>query len=34
MDWQKILREHWLVLLLFFLIGLLLAFGVRAGGVA
>ena len=34
MDWIKTLREHWLVLLLFFLIGLLLAFAARAGGVA
>ena len=34
MDWTKTLREHWLLLLLFFLIGLLLAFGIRAGGAA
>jgi hypothetical protein len=30
----RMLREHGWVLLLFFVIGLLLAFGIRAGGAA
>jgi hypothetical protein len=34
MKWIGILREHWWLLLLFFAIGLLLAFGLRAGGAA